>query len=394
MLRQFTIKPLNGFILKPAAQRHFSAAAQIRDKFEAAWAENNKQQRASKHEVNDKDEYGAGYIQKNLRRLKKGYVHPYHSAANPMLFASVSGAWNAISDLVGPEQVSPHYESLSRSRRGLVFLALYVGAITSVSRLGGWDHNEWIRGLIFHHEYLIALYVGYAEIRHFTWLPGPKFTVFYDVFSRYEAMQLASQFNDTAEQASLDFYQKTKQQVEYMRIHGEYQFIKKRSLVNYLTNERLNLEKHFHDRTVAMLSNIATFEEQNLRNRAATLAREAFAETLKKVENDTDGSVRRQAFVAALEGIKKGSMDFKSDPVLPLLQTELAARTASLKALSPAEQGKLLSLTEDQKKSLAQMDRATKDAYLGAAPVVQSQGLKNHEKFVKHLNYLATLNKK
>jgi hypothetical protein len=394
MLRQLTIRPLNGFILKPVSQRHFSAAAQIRDRFEAAWTENKKLHKTEKHEINDKAEYGAGYIQKNLKRLKKGYVHPYHSVANPMLFSTVSGAWKVMSDLVGPEQVSPHYESLSRSRRGLIFLAIYIGTITSVSRLGGWDHNEWLRGLIFHHEYLIALYVGYAEVRHFTWLPGPKFTVFYDVFSRYESMQLASQFNDTAEQASLDFYQKTKQQVEYKRIHDEYQFIKKRSLVNYLTSERFNLEKHFHDRTLALLSNIVSFEEQNLRNKITSIARDAFAETLKKVEHDRDGSVRRQAFVAALDGIKKGSMDFKSDPVLPILKQELTSRTDALRGLSAEDQDKLLSLTEDQKRSLSVIDKAHKDKYLSAAPVVQSQGLKNHEKFLKHLNYLSSLNKK
>jgi hypothetical protein len=89
-------------------------------------------------------------------------------------------------EAVGPEQVSPHYESLSRSRRGLIFLFAYIGSITSISRLGGWSHNEWIRGMIWHHEFLIAFYIGYIETRHFTWLPGPKFTVFYNVYTRYE----------------------------------------------------------------------------------------------------------------------------------------------------------------------------------------------------------------
>jgi hypothetical protein len=311
-----------------------------------------------------------------------------------MLFSTVSGMWKVMSDLVGPEQVSPHYESLSRSRRGLIFMALYIGTITSVARLGGWDHNEWIRGLIFHHEYLIALYVGYAEVRHFTWLPGPKFTVFYDVFSRYESMQLASQFNDTAEQVSLDFYQKTKQQVEYMRIHNEYQFIKKRSLVSFLTNERLNLEKHFHDRTLSMLGNISNFEEQNLKNKINQMTQEAFNATLKKVESDPDKSVRRQSFVSALDGIRKGSMDFSKDPVLPIFKDELSSRTKVLKSLSLEDENKLLALSEDQKRSVATMDRSVKDAYLGAAPSVSSQGLKGHAKFAKYLKYLGSLNKK
>jgi hypothetical protein len=89
-------------------------------------------------------------------------------------------------EAVGPEQVSPHYESLSRSRRGLIFMFLYISSITSISRMGGWSHNEWLRAMIFHHEFLFAFYIGYIEIRHYTYFLGPKFSVFYSVYSRYE----------------------------------------------------------------------------------------------------------------------------------------------------------------------------------------------------------------
>lgn len=94
-------------------------------------------------------------------------------------------------EAVGPEQVSPHYETLSRSRRGVLFFFAYIGAITSVSRFGGWSHNEWLRGMIWHHEYLIAFYLGYIELRHFTYFLGPKFSIFYNVYTRYETHQLA-----------------------------------------------------------------------------------------------------------------------------------------------------------------------------------------------------------
>lgn len=75
----------------------------------------------------------------------------------------------------------------------------YIGTITTIARMGGWNHNEWIRGLVFHHEYLIALYVGFIEIRHFSFLPGPKFTIFYDVFSNYESNQMMLSWQDQTE---------------------------------------------------------------------------------------------------------------------------------------------------------------------------------------------------
>lgn len=120
--------------------------------------------------------------------------------------------------------------------------------------------------MIWHHEFLIAFYLGYAEIRHFTYFIGPKFTVFYNVYSRYETQQLAAMWSDVSEQEQTTHLRHTKEQIEYMRIQSEYDFIKKRALINYLTNEKLNVEAHFHQRTFNMLKQIQNFEAQNLKN--------------------------------------------------------------------------------------------------------------------------------
>jgi len=186
-------------------------------------------------------------------------VHPYHTEANPLIFTHYS-YMKTLFEAVGPEQVSPHYESLSRSRRGLIFLFAYIGSITSISRLGGWSHNEWIRNMVFHHEYLLAVYLGYIELRHFTFMFGPKFTVFYNVFTRYENAQLATQWADVAEEVQMSHLVHTKQQMEYTRINSEYDYVKKRALVNYLTNSRIELENHFHGRAQNMLHNIERYE--------------------------------------------------------------------------------------------------------------------------------------
>ena len=41
--------------------------------------------------------------------------------------------------------------------------------------------------------------------------------------------------------------------MEYVRLNAEYDYIKKRALINYLTNEKLNVEQHFHNRSLNML---------------------------------------------------------------------------------------------------------------------------------------------
>ena len=108
--------------------------------------------------------------------MKVGYVHPYHSEGSPIFFSN-KYFMKDLFTAVGPEQVSPHYETLSRSRRGLILFATYIASINMVSRFGGWEHNDWLRAMIWHHEFLIAFYVGFIETRHFSFFLGPKFLI-------------------------------------------------------------------------------------------------------------------------------------------------------------------------------------------------------------------------
>ena len=224
----------------------------------------------------DKAQYGKGYYADKLSQMKEGYQHPYHSAEHPISF-SYYYYMKTLFEAVGPEQVSPHYESLSRSRRGLILLFLYIGSITSLSRMGSWSHNEWIRGMVFHHEYIIAFYLGMSEMRHFTFLVGPKFTNFYNVYTRYETQQLVSQWADTVEEAQMQWLVPSKEQIEYVRINREYDFVKKRALVNYLTNSRKNVEDHFHGRAQNMLNSIERYEQANLKNLVGEISQQSYA---------------------------------------------------------------------------------------------------------------------
>jgi hypothetical protein len=58
------------------------------------------------------------------------------------------------------------------------------------------------------------------------------------------------------EEEQLSHLRHTKEQMEYVRINGEYDYVKKRALINYLTNEKLNMEQHFHGRVNNMLKMI------------------------------------------------------------------------------------------------------------------------------------------
>ena len=191
MLTGFWNTVLKGYILRPAT-RAFSTGGTIQERFQQAWEESQQDQVVVTPEPQDKARYGHGYYQANASRLKKGYEHPYHSKHHPLLFTSPGKFWSLISRAAGPEQVSPHYETLSRSRRAVIFLFFYIGTISSVAGLGGLEQNEWLKNLVFHHKFLITFFIGYIEIKHFHWMPGPKFSIFYDAFTRYEHAQLVN----------------------------------------------------------------------------------------------------------------------------------------------------------------------------------------------------------
>lgn len=255
--------------------------------------------------------------------MKQGYVHPYHSDKYPLIYSHFH-YMKTLFEAVGPEQVSPHYETLSRSRRGLLFFFFYIGTINTVSRFGGWSHNEWIRAMIWHHEYLIAFYLGYIETRHFTYFLGPKFTVFYNVYSRYETQQLSSMWADVVEEEQMRHLTPTKEQLEYVRIFNEYDYVKKRALVNFLTNEKLNLELHFHTRTINMLKSIQNYEQQNLRQHLRQIVIGSFEKVQESIATpETKKQIQKDAFKSALAGISSGVMKFEHDPLLPILQNEM-----------------------------------------------------------------------
>jgi len=52
--------------------------------------------------------------------------------------------------------------------------------------------------------------------------------------------------------------------------------------------------------------------------------------------------------------------------------------------LNAEEEGKLLSLTADQKKLIADQDKRDKAAFLGQAPNIPNPGVKTHPKYLAY----------
>jgi hypothetical protein len=176
--------------------------------------------------------------------------------------------------------------------------------------------------------------------------------------------------------------QHTKEQLEYNRVDKEYEFVKKRALVNFLTNSKLNSEAHFHTRTLAMLNSIQNFEQSNLKANMREIALGSVEKVLAQVESgDTAAEIKRSSFESALDGIRTGLMTYSDDKILPMIEAEMAERLEKFKGLSAEEESALLSLTEEQKKIVADNDRKFKNEFLAVAPAITHGTVKNTEKY-------------
>jgi hypothetical protein len=65
--------------------------------------------------------------------------------------------------------------------------------------------------------------------------------------------------------------------------------------MNFLTNSKLNAEASFHQRTIAMLTQIQNFENANLKNEMKSVVQGSFDKVLGFIENPEHSDKIKQA---------------------------------------------------------------------------------------------------
>jgi hypothetical protein len=78
-------------------------------------------------------------------------------------------------------------------------------------------------------------------------------------------------------------------------------------------------------------------------------------------------------------------MTYKEDLILPLIEKEMAERLVKFKGLSKDEETKLLALTNEQKKIVAENDKKLKNEFLTAAPAITHGTVKGSEKYKSYI---------
>ena len=87
----------------------------------------------------------------------------------------------------------------------------------------------------------------------------------------------------------------------------------------------------------------------------------------------------------ALEGIAKGSMSFEKDPILPYVLETINQTVDKFNKISPEEQNKIVSLSEDQLQQIRTNDARLRDEFLANQPKIDGS-LRSNQVVGKILN--------
>ena len=129
------------------------------------------------------------------------------------------------------------------------------------------------------------------------------------------------------------------------------------------------------------------FENNNLKGLLNQISSGAM-DKVQSALNDPNSraEIDEQMFQSALQGIRDGVMEYKNDPLLPILNDEINTRTEAFKGLSAAEESNLLQLSAEQKRIITENDKATKAEFLSTVPKLGHPGLKLSDKYISFTN--------
>merc|ERR1712151_561031 len=108
-----------------------------------------------------------------------------------------------------------------------------------------------------------------------------------------------SYFKDTQRLNIKRSIAEAREQMDYYLLHGEFNAIKAESLNRFLAHEQMNLQKHIHDRSVALLRAAKVMEVANSRAVVNRVVSNTIEELNRRMETDIE-AIRDATFESAL----------------------------------------------------------------------------------------------
>jgi len=172
------------------------------------------------------------------------------------------------------------------------------------------------------------------------------------MWEKYNMDSMMGSMYEIEENLAIERMKGPKEQYDYLKLHREYLGMKSNLLDNHLESSRVQLKKHTYERALAILRTTDMYENNNLSTYMNEQLIEAVANMKATISGKEASSIKQQAFESALIGIRKGSMTYEKDPLLPILLKEIDAMQEKSKAMTDDQITKIVQLDADQKKML------------------------------------------
>ena len=305
------------------------------------------------------------------------YKHPYCTKEHPLWLHS-DDIVRDVMKVVGPEQVSPHFQSIEEF--GKWFNYFFIGLMFTVSMRSHQNHafGYCFLNMMFGLEvwlYTLGLYFLRATVMI---TPNP----WKQMWEKYNMDSMMASMYEVEENLALERIKGPKEQYDYLKLHREYLGMKANLLDNHLESSRVQLKKHTYERALAILRTTDMYENSNLSGYMNEELVTAVANMKAALTGKESQAIKDGAFASALTGIKKGSMTYENDPLLPILLKEIEAMETKAKGMTDAQITKIMELNKEQKQMLMTNDASLENKFLHSAPplkhprVLQSPGMK------------------
>lgn len=262
---------------------------------------------------------------------RHAYVHPADHPERRVIFYQAQ-TYGTLLDMVGPEQVSQHYESFWISRRyaltGILVATscLFLQKITDLN----WVLRSWIAGTALY----FCLGAFFWEVPKYMF--QPMLNNFYNLthYNELKMMQLAV---PERVQGIVDKNMKESLgQFDFLILHRKFNAVKQESIKAFLVNQELELKQGVRERAADLLKMAEDLELSNQKQLVGKVI-VSLQQDIEQLLRTPPQDIVDSAFESALVGIKEGRMTYQNDKALDLILHRIRAEAAKFKSLS-AEQ--------------------------------------------------------
>lgn len=304
------------------------------------------------------------------------YKHPYCTTEHP-LSVNPLHTTRIMMELMGPEPVSPHFQSIFEFGKWYNFF--FMGLIFAIAMRSHHNHAFGFTLVNMQYGFELWIYCFYYYFLKSTGMVVPN--PWKELWKTYNMDSLMNSIYEVNENLAIKDRAPSIAQVDYLRIHLEYLGTKAKLLEIHMENSKLRLKKHTYERAVSILKATERFEKDNL----ALMLKNGVDHAMEKLDKDMKGDVmkeiRKQAFQSALIGIKKGKMTYENDPLLPRLVKYIDEFRIKAEKLTEEEQAEAFGLTKDQKNVIMGVDKKLEEAFIKAVPPIK------HSKITSNVHF-------